>query len=177
MVTFRKRVGKKSGVSWQAIVRRGDHPPQRKTFTRKTDAESWATEIENAISRDEFVPDHPSKIKTVKDLLERYRKTKLTGKRNRRNDDRHIDFWIGEIGTFKIVQVSRSRIVEIRDRMGGNRAPATVNRYLATLRHAWGIAETDWEWATSNPLKRIKFKEPRGRVGMARPGRPRKNLL
>ena len=74
MATIRKRVGKKSGVSWQAIVRRGDHPPQRKTFTRKTDAASWATEIENAINRDEFAPDHPSKEKTVEDLLERYRK-------------------------------------------------------------------------------------------------------
>ncbi|MBT8091035.1 MAG: site-specific integrase [Gammaproteobacteria bacterium] len=163
MATIRKRVRKKAGVSWQAIVRRGDHPPQRKTFKRKTDAEAWATEIESAINKDDFVPDHPSKSKTVEDLLERYRKTEVPGKRNQRNVNRHVDFWIDEIGAFKIAQVTRSQIIEIRDEMASDRAPGTVNRYLATLRHAWGIAEVDWEWATFNPLKKIKLPEPRGR--------------
>ena len=167
MATIRKREGQKKdgkkSVSYQAIVRLGDHKPQRKTFKRKRDAEKWATAIENAINKDEFVGDHPSKEKTVEDLLTRYRKTEVPKKKNRRNDERHVDFWIDEIGRFKIAQVSRSQIVEIRDRLALDRAPATVNRYLATLRHAWGIAETDWEWAKFNPLKRIMLTEARGR--------------
>jgi integrase len=171
MPMIRKRVGVRVGVdgkpretvSWQAVVRKGGHRSQSKTFKMKRDAEAWATAIENAINRDEFVADHPSKSKTVTDLLERYRKYETPKKRNQRNDNRYIDFWIEEIGDFKIGSIARSQIIEIRDAMAETRAPATVNRYLATLRHAWGIAETDWGWANSNPLKKIKLKEPRGR--------------
>ena len=54
-------------------------------------------------------------------------------------------------------------IVKLRDEMTEDRAAATVNRYIATLRHAFNIAVTDWEWANKNPLKRIMLTEPRGR--------------
>ena len=43
------------------------------------------------------------------------------------------------------------------------KAPATVNRYLATLRHAYNLAVTDWEWANKTPMARIMLREPRGR--------------
>jgi integrase len=47
--------------------------------------------------------------------------------------------------------------------MAEARAPGTVNRYLATLRHCFGIAVTDWEWCGKSPCQKIMLKEPRGR--------------
>jgi len=96
-------------------------------------------------------------------MLERYRKSELPKKRDRRNYERHIDFWIERVGGYKISALPRSLIVEIRDEMAQTRQPATVNRYLATLRHAFNIAVTDWEWANKNPLQRIMLTEARGR--------------
>jgi integrase len=162
VATIRKREGKK-GVGWQAIVRRGDHPPQRKTFHKKSDAEAWATALESKINADEYVPSPEARRRTVREMLERYRRTELPKKSDRRNYERHIDFWINEIGSYRLAAVTRAQIVEIRDRMAESRAPATVNRYLATLRHCFRIAATDWEWVGKSPCERIMLREPNGR--------------
>lgn len=167
MAMIRKRVGKKKGTdgkvrkttTWQAVVRRSDHPAQTKTFKTKREAEVWATSIEDAINKDEYIPNPESKRRKIRDMLERYRKSELPKKRDRRNYERHIDFWIERVGGYKISALPRSLIVEIRDEMAQTRQPATVNRYLATLRHAFNIAVTDWEWANKNPLQRIMLTE------------------
>jgi len=168
---IRKRLGAQKGangkarqtIAWQAVVRRQDCPTRSKTFKTRREAESWATSIEDAINKDEYLPSPESKRRTIRDMLERYRKTELPKKRDFKNYERHIDFWIEKIGIYKISAVSRAMIVEIRDEMAEERAPATVNRYIATLRHAFNIAVTDWEWTNKNPLQRILLTEPRGR--------------
>ena len=46
-----------------------------------------------------------------------------------------------------------------------HRSPATINRYLAALSHAFTIAIKEWQWLSDNPVLKIsKPKEPRGRV-------------
>jgi integrase len=168
---IRKRVGKKKGsdgkvrktVSYQAVIRKEDHPPQYRTFATKREAQIWSTSVENVINKDEYIPSAESKRRKIVDMLERYRKSELHKKKDWRNYERHLDFWIDKIGPYRISAVSRSQIVTIRDEMLDVRSPATVNRYLATLRHAFRIAETDWEWANKNPLQRIMLTEPRGR--------------
>lgn len=163
MAAIRKRKGTGKKVRWQAQVRRDGHHPQTKTFDTKAEAEAWAASIETAINRDEFVPSPEAKRRTVREMLERYLKTEVPKKRQKRNDIRHAKFWIEKLGSYRISAVTRAQIIEIRDQMATQRAPATVNRYLATLRHAFSIAELDWEWANKSPTKRIMLSEPRGR--------------
>ena len=171
MAMIRKREGKKRDtdgkvrktITWQATVRKGDHPAKYKSFKTKREAEAWATSVEDAINKDEFVPSPESRRRTIREMLERYRETESPKKRDFQNENRYLDFWIYKLGVFKISAVSRSQIVELRDEMARTKAPATVNRYLATFRHAFRIAETDWEWASRNPLQRIMLSEPRGR--------------
>jgi len=171
MAMIRKRVGSKKGedgiarktVTWQAVVRRQDCPNQTKTFKTKREAESWATSVEDAINKDEYIPSPESKRRKICDMLERYRKTEVPKKRDAKNYNRHLDFWIEKIGDYKISTVTRAMVVGIRDEMAEDRASGTVNRYIATLRHAFNIAVTDWEWANKNPLQRIMLTEPRGR--------------
>jgi integrase len=166
VATIRKRVGNKAGrqtTSWQAIVRRGGHRPQSKTFRTKSEAQAWATSVENAINRDEFIPSPQDKKRTMRELLERYRSSEVPRKAHSEKYERHLDFWIAEIGDLKVLAVTRALIVQIRDDMAKDRSPATTNRYMATLRHAFRVASTDWEWANKNPCQRIMLKEPRGR--------------
>ena len=166
MATIRKRIGQKAGkktTRWQAMVRRGGQRPISKTFNTKSEAGAWATSVEDSINRDQFIPNPESRRRTVTDMLERYRKTEVPKKRSARHLNRHIDFWIKEIGGSKLGAVARSQIVEIRDRMAETRSPATVNRYLATLRHAFRIGMTDWEWCNRTPCQKIALSEPRGR--------------
>ncbi len=45
------------------------------------------------------------------------------------------------------------------------RSPATVNRYLTSLSHAFSVAVREWEWLEQSPVRNLKkLQEPRGRV-------------
>jgi len=93
MAMIRRREGKKKNadgkvkktVTWQAVVRKEDHRPKYKSFKTKRGAEVWATSVEDAINKDEFVPSAESRKKTVRDMLERYRKHEVPNVRLQTN--------------------------------------------------------------------------------------------
>ena len=97
-------------------------------------------------------------------MLERYKNTEAPKKKDQPNVVRHANFWIGKIGDTRLPHLTRARVIEIRYELAERRAPATVNRYLATLRHACNLAATDWEWMRELSLRKINLTEPRGRV-------------
>ncbi len=164
MAYFRKRQGKK-GIRWQAVIRKGGRRSQVATFRTKGEAEEWANEVELAISRGKYLPSHEAKRRSVRDLLERYKETEIPKKRDQRNPARQADFWIKRLGNLKLQELTRAAIVEVRDELAKERAPSTVNRYLALLSHACTIAEREWEWMESNPLRKIgRLQEANGRV-------------
>ncbi len=164
MAYFRKRQGKK-GVRWQAVIRRGDRHSQVATFRTKGEAEEWANEVELAISKGKYLPSHEAKRRTVRDLLERYKDTEIPKKRDQANPIRYANFWIKRLDNLKLHELTRAAIVEVRDELDKERAPGTVNRYLALLSHACTIAEREWEWMDSNPLRKVsRLQEANGRV-------------
>ena len=164
MAYFRKRKGKK-GTRWQAVIRLGGRRPQSATFRTKGEAEDWAREIETAISKGRYLPSYEAKRRTVKDLLERYKEIEIPKKKDQANPTRQADFWINRLGDLRLYQLTRSAVVEVRDELSKTRAPATVNRYLALLSHACTMAEREWEWMDSNPLRKVsRLEEPRGLV-------------
>jgi len=164
MAYFRKRQGKK-GIRWQAVIRMGGRRTQVATFRTKGEAEEWSRGIETAISKGSYLPTYEAKRRTVKDLLERYKETEIPKKKDRVNPARHADFWIDRLGDLKLFELSRAAIVEVRDELAKERAPATVNRYLALLSHACTMAEREWEWIETNPLRKVsRMPESTGRV-------------
>ena len=54
MATFTKRNGQR-GIRWEARVRKLNYPTRTKTFSLKSDAQSWANEIELRLERGEPV--------------------------------------------------------------------------------------------------------------------------
>jgi integrase len=107
-----------------------------------------------------------SKRKTLGDLIERYIVEVLPTKPKSMNaQGRQLRWWKNEIGHCALSEVSPSVLAKTRDKLHQGRQPATVVRYMAALSHAFSVAESEWEWLETNPLKRVrKPKEPRGRV-------------
>jgi len=164
MAYFRKRQGKK-GIRWQAVIRKGSRRSRVATFRTKGEAEVWANEIELAISKGSYLPSHEARKRSVADLFERYKETEIPKKRDQANPIRYAEFWIKRLGNLKLQELTRAAIVEVRDELAKERAPSTVNRYLALLSHACTIAEREWEWMDSNPLRKVsRLQEANGRV-------------
>lgn len=170
--------------SYRAVVRLKGHPAQSATFARKTDAKRWAAQTEAAIQEGRHFATTEAKRHTLSDLIERYVREVLPTKKAKTQGPQggQLAWWKARIGDRILSDVTPALLAECRDALLTEptapktetpgkagpprlRSPATVNRYLAALSHAFTVAVKEWGWLDSNPLLKVtKRKEPRGRV-------------
>lgn len=179
---------RKSGngeISYRVQVRLKGFPIQSATFERKTDAKKWAQQVESAIREGRHFKTSAAKKHTLSDLIDRYVKDVLPTKpKSQIKQTAQLDWWKHEIGSYTLADITPALIVEHRDTLAKGqtirnkqRSPATVNRYLAALSHAFTIAIKEWGWLENNPILKItKQKEPRGRVRFLSDGEREKLL-
>ena len=180
MATIVKRTDSTGATSWQAKIRMKGYPAQSQTFPRKTDAQRWANSTEAAILEGRHFATTEAKRHTVGDLLDRYVKDILPTKKAKTQEPQvqQLAWWKDRIGGKTLADCTPVLIAECRDALTHepikaqaegaperHRTPATVNRYLAILSHAFTVAIKEWQWIDSNPLLKVtKPKEPRGIV-------------
>ena len=105
--------------------------------------------------------------RTLGELLDRYEREVLSTREGDSHDrKRQLDEWRKRLGSLRVVQVNPMRIAEVRTKLSEEgRSNATVNRYLAALSHALGVAAREWGWIDENPCAKVRsLTEPRGRV-------------
>jgi integrase len=172
MSTIETRAANDGTISYRAKVRMKGARPRSETFTRKTDARRWAQDTEADIRAGRHFKHSEAERRTVSELIDRYISQVLPRKpKTAPFQLRQLVWWRKHLGHLTLAQVTAARIVECREELLAGttarrrlRAPATVNRYLAVLSHAFSIAVTEWEWLQDNPvLKLKKLREPRGR--------------
>ena len=175
MATIQARKREGGGTSYRVIVRLKGHPAQSATFRRRTDAKRWAQQTEVAIRQGRYFATVEAQKRTLAELLERYvvevLPTGRSGEGDRRNLKAHLRWWSQRLGEYTLALVTPAMIAQQRDLLarkslsGRPIAPATVNRYLQALSHAFTIAIREWGWLENNPVRRVRrLKEPRGRV-------------
>jgi len=173
MATIETRTNADGTTSHRVKVRIKGFPVQTATFERKSDAKEWAKQTEIAIKSGKYFKTAEAKKHTVGEMIERYLEYV-----ERRSAKRHgsvklyLDWWADELGEYMLSEISKTLIAEKRDKLlsteGRNverRSPATVNRYMTALSHAFTIAINEWEWLEDHPMRKLaKLPEPRGRV-------------
>ncbi|MDA0706884.1 MAG: site-specific integrase [Proteobacteria bacterium] len=163
MSQIRKREGK-GGTRYMAVVRR-EGQSRSATFRAKSEALKWAGLIEADITKGKHLPPTESKRKSVRDLMTRYKEIVIPKQKDQTNPTRHAEHWIERLGDLKLSRLSPAVLVECRDELSKEKAPSTVNRYLAVMSHACTLAEREWGWLESNPLRKVgRLKESPGRV-------------
>ena len=153
MAQIRERKGK-TGVRYMAVVRL-EGQSRTATFTTKSQARKWAKVIEADIITGKHLPPTESKKRSVADLMMRYIETVIPNQKDQRNPTRHAEFWIERAGDLKLNRLTPSVVVEARDDLSRSKAPSTVNRYLAVMSHACTLAEREWGWLESNPVRKV----------------------
>jgi integrase len=165
MATFVKRTTPDGVVSYLARVRLKGQPEQVATFRRLTDARKWAASTESAIREGRHFLTAESKRHTVADLVDRYEREILSSKRSYAVRAQHLAYWRGTIGDRLLADVRPALLKEQQQALRRGRSDSTVNRYLASLSHAFTVAVKEWEWIESNPFQKISaLAEPEGRV-------------
>lgn len=173
MATIQERKNNAGKINYRVQVRLKGFPTQTATFDRKTDAKKWAQATEAAIREGRHFKTTEAKKHTLADLVDRYIKDVLPLKpKSLKKQSAQLNWWKQRIGSYSLADITPALIAEQRDFLlsevtlrGAKRSPATTNRYLAALSHAFTIALKEWGWLENNPMGRItKPKEPRGRV-------------
>jgi integrase len=76
-----------------------------------------------------------------------------------------LTWWNQQLGHVRLDQLTPARLTACRDLLAQTRAPATTNRYLAVLSHAFTVAVQEWGWLEASPMRGVRrLREPRGRV-------------
>lgn len=166
------RVDGTKGARWRAQIRRKGYPQQSAYFTRKSDADRWAREIEAKIDLGKVVFDGEARKRTLSQLISRYSVEILPQKKSARDQAQQLSVWDGLIGDKALFQITadvllkaRAEIAKRITRHDTTVSNATVNRYMAALDHVLQTAEMQYGWIERNPMRRLKkLKEPQGRV-------------
>jgi integrase len=173
MATIERRVTSDGTITFRAKVRLQGHPSQTASFDRITDAKKWATQTEAAIREGRHFTTAASKKHTVGDLVDEYIANVIPTKGSQAShQEAQLNWWKDCVGDYALAAVTPKLLAEHRDKLlagattrGDRRSPATVNRYIAALSHAYTHAIRELEWTTDNPVRRLaKPSEPAGRV-------------
>ena len=141
MATIRKRNGK-----WQVQIRRKAGFNESSTFTSRRDAERWAQHIEIKAERhDAGIDMHPATVPSLKDLIERYRRTILPLKRSSYQEGYILNALSRErFAEFPADQIQAHEIAKFRDRRLKEVSASTLIRTLGVLSHVFETAKTEW---------------------------------
>ena len=173
MANIEKRTTSDGATSYRVKVRLKGYPTQSATFERLTDAKKWASSTESAIKEGRHFKTSEAKRHTLAELIDRYIRDVMPSKpKSAADQTQQLEWWRDQMGSYALSDITPSLIAEYRDKLAGGvtvrgttRSPATVNRYLAALSHAFTIAVTEWEWLDDSPMRKVrKPTESRGRV-------------
>jgi integrase len=172
MANIEKRISGDGKTSYRVKIRLKGYPSQSATFERLTDAKKWAQQTESAIREGRHFKTTEAKRHTLAELIDRYCRDVLPGKKSARDQRQQLQWWKAEIGRYTLADVTSSLLAECRDKLGREitvrnkpRSPASVVRYMAALSHALTVAVNEWGWLEDTPMRKVtKPKEPRGRV-------------
>lgn len=172
MASIRTRKNKDGTTSYRVDVRLKGFPHQRATFKRLTYAKKWAQHTEAAIREGRYFKTAEAKKHSLAELIDRYIAEVLPNKpKQQRIQTQQLQWWKEEIGAHTLADVTPARITEARSKLfsevtrkGTPRTPATINRYMAALSHAFTVAINEWGWMEDSPMRKVKrSSEPRGR--------------
>jgi integrase len=167
---YRRRT--KAGAVFMALVRVAGFKDTSKTFPVAAEAIAWAAatrrELKSHRNKGAATAVRPDlSVLTVGGLIKEYLDDPVT-LALRSFDTYHdrCDWWVAKYGATRVMDVTVLTLREARQRLTAGRKPATVNRYVATMRAAWnwgkaaGLVPIDKPW----PGVKLMLPEPKGRT-------------
>ena len=171
MATVQKRKNDDGTTSYRVMIRLKGHPSATATFSRLTDAREWSAKTEADMKAGRYFG--AGKRKTLGDLFDKYATAAAPRLKSWGGVKNRLDWWRAKAGSEMLDAITPARIAEYRDELlatpkqkgGGQRSGADVNRTIAALSSAMTYAVKELGWIERNPCERVtKPKEAGGRV-------------
>ena len=124
-----------------------------KRFKTQKEAKVWAaeTEIELANAKEGTDP-----TRTVLNVFTKYAKEVSSKKRTGRNEQVRLErLGRDSIAKLKLIDLKPGDLAQWRDKRLAEVSPASVQREMNILHHAFEVARKEWGWLADNPLSDV----------------------
>jgi len=141
---------------WRAQVK-AHGQRESKSFSTKALAIRWAADKEAQFEHEATAG--PERLKTLADVLSRYRDEVTPSKRGARAERTRIDAVIRHypgLVSIKLAALTPERLGQWRDERLTEVKKATVTRYMTVLTSALEHARREWRWLKVNPMRDVK---------------------
>lgn len=135
--------------------------PVSRTFTKKSDGQRWANEMESrADVRDLHTDTRSLDTTTVADILKRYRDEIVPNRRGRDVDTHVINAMLrAPLAKHALSGLTPGAVARFRDMRLKTAKPVTVSRDLWLLRSAFEVARNEWDVPLrTNPVSSVRVK-------------------
>jgi integrase len=172
MAQIEKRSHPTGKITWRARIRRKGWPDISESFPTKKEATEWTYRMETEVRAGRYFGRAEEQEHTFEQFIDRFIENELPkNPKGYKKQQMLLSWWKAKLGKYFLCHITPAMIAELRDslmrettRRGTLRSPATTNRYLAALSHAYTICQKEWHWIKENPVSKIsKPKESRGR--------------
>jgi len=151
---------KRGSVWWMSFVYQGK---QYRKSTETTDgklAKRIFDKVRGEIAEGKWFERLPGEDKDFEEMMEKYMKEHSIPKKASTKRDKtsllHLNPFFGKS---LLTEITPSLINQYKvKRREEGATPATVNRELALMKHAFSLAVREWEWAKDNPVKKISME-------------------
>ena len=163
MASFRKRSN-----GWQARIRRKGYPDITKTFSKRSEANAWARQVESDIDKGAFISRVEAENTTLSELLNRYLNEITPHKKHFKVEVCRIYAWLKNplsqryLSTLRTTDFASWR----DDRVKQGKSSNTIKLELAIISHLYSVARAEWGFVSlENPIRYLRMpKLPNGRT-------------
>jgi integrase len=152
---------KRGSVWWMNFVYQGkQHRRSTETDDPKL-AKRILDKVKGEIAGGKWFERLPGEERTFEDLMEKYmQEYSIPKKASSKRDQTSLLHLKPFFGKCLLPEVTPSLLNEykVMRRLGGA-APATINREMALMKHAYSLAVREWEWTRDNPVKKISMEK------------------
>lgn len=176
MASIRKR----GPYQWEVRIRRKGYPAQFATFERKSDAETWANDVESEMGRGVFISRKEAEQTTFKEAIERFVEEFIPGYAHpKKMESRAKIIKNSPLSLMTLASIRGKDVAEyIKDREDEGRSSQTILHEVNMISRIFEIARKDWGMESlSNPTKNVnKPKQGKGRTRRLEKGEEKKLL-
>ncbi|MBI4715997.1 MAG: tyrosine-type recombinase/integrase [Nitrospirae bacterium] len=159
---------KRGTVWWMSFVYKGQRFRQSTGTSSRKLAEAILAKVNHDITEGRWFDTAEEKKRTFRELLDRYlrehsipRKAPASHVRDL-SVSRHLLSFFGHLF---LAEISPRKIAEYKGRRRVDGAkPATINKELGLVRHAFNLAIKEWEWCRDNPMHRVTMEPVHNQV-------------
>ena len=164
------RVWKMKSGKWIVEVRKKGYPYISKAFWDLKVARKFGRDVESKMERNVFEDYSGARGTTLREILVKYRDERTAIKKGVREETSTINFLIKhKIALNSLMTLRSHHIHKLMKELSATRKPATVNKFVNIICHAWRVAKREWgiNLPAENPCDMVtmnKVDDARDRV-------------